>query len=366
MLRHRQTETTGTCTSSEESPSKKSDFRKTKKIRPLKYLLRFVAVIAIVLYIIVPLVFYLSPTVRRHAIFLNYFSLSQYKNLSDPTEVGLNCTRHFYIRSENNIHLGTWHIPSQDTLSQCKQGLLKEEEEFSDSAPVFLYLHGNAGTRGGNHRVQLYKVLTEKVNAHVVAFDYRGYGDSSNLPPSADGLVTDTSYVYDWLKRRVGHSRIYVWGHSLGTGVATAFLETLFKSKYIPAGLVLEAPFTKLVDEVRHHPLSFLHRYMPFFDFFFTDPVGGKETEFDSTKRIGKVKCPLLILHAEDDGFVPYRLGQELYKKALADRPSDLYPAQFIGFDGKLDYGHKHIYKNPSLPSIIKQFMENAKNNFKV
>lgn len=29
---------------------------------------------------------------------------------------------------------------------------------LSSAHPVILYLHGNAGTRGGDHRVQLYKV----------------------------------------------------------------------------------------------------------------------------------------------------------------------------------------------------------------
>lgn len=34
---------------------------------------------------------------------------------------------------------------------------------FSSSNPVILYLHGNAGTRGGDHRVQLYKVIFQLV-----------------------------------------------------------------------------------------------------------------------------------------------------------------------------------------------------------
>jgi len=34
------------------------------------------------------------------------------------------------------------------------------DSTFSSAHPVILYLHGNAGTRGGDHRVQLYKVNT--------------------------------------------------------------------------------------------------------------------------------------------------------------------------------------------------------------
>jgi len=46
------------------------------------------------------------------------------------------------------------------------------EEALSHGEPVILYMHGNAGSRGGSHRVELYTLL-RRMNYHVITFDYR-------------------------------------------------------------------------------------------------------------------------------------------------------------------------------------------------
>ncbi|KAG8199583.1 hypothetical protein JTE90_009420 [Oedothorax gibbosus] len=323
-------------------------------------ILAVIFLIVFVLYVIIPLAVYYSPAVRRHAVFLNYISLSREGNLSVPTESGLKCSRNLYIGSEDGLRLGAWHIPP---LSKCKEDGSPSASDFNDGRPVFLYLHGNAGTRGGGHRVKLYKLLAEQVDAHVLAFDYRGFGDSSNVNPTENGLVQDTNRVYDWLrKQHVDPSRILVWGHSLGTGVGVAFLNSLAESPSKPGALILEAPFTKIIEAAKYHPISIFHRYMPFFETLIANPIGDEETGFDSIGRIHQVSCPLLILHAEDDGFVPFEHGKILYEEALRHpkrkslRPED---TQFVGFDGKFDLGHKNIYKSPDLPSIITKFIKN-------
>ncbi len=44
--------------------------------------------------------------------------------------------------------------------------------QLKDERPVFLYMHGNSGSRAAAHRVELYKVL-RNLDYHVIAFDYR-------------------------------------------------------------------------------------------------------------------------------------------------------------------------------------------------
>ena len=56
--------------------------------------------------------------------------------------------------------------------------------------------------------------------AVMIAFDYRGFGDSSGEATEA-GLVKDAQFVYQWLETRTNaRRRIYLWGHSLGSAVA--------------------------------------------------------------------------------------------------------------------------------------------------
>ena len=46
------------------------------------------------------------------------------------------------------------------------------ESSLSHGEPVILYMHGNSGSRGSSHRVELYTLL-RNLNYHVIAFDYR-------------------------------------------------------------------------------------------------------------------------------------------------------------------------------------------------
>ena len=44
-----------------------------------------------------------------------------------------------------------------------------------------------------------------------------GYGDSTGTPTEA-GVVQDVLVLYNFLKSYQNQTRIYLWGHSLGSG----------------------------------------------------------------------------------------------------------------------------------------------------
>lgn len=120
---------------------------------------------------------------------------------------------------------------------------------------VILYLHGNTASRGSGHRVDMYKLL-RNLGYHVLALDYRGYGDSDPVSPSEEGVVRDALTVYDYISN-ITSNPIFIWGHSLGTGVATNLVSQLNYMKQMgPRGVILEAPFTNIKDEIRQHPFA--------------------------------------------------------------------------------------------------------------
>lgn len=79
---------------------------------------------------------------------------------------------------------------------------------------VVLYLHGNTGSRGATHRVELYKVM-RRLGYHVIAIDYRGYGDSVNEPPSEKAVVRDALNAYYYIAN-LTNNPVLLYGHSLG------------------------------------------------------------------------------------------------------------------------------------------------------
>lgn len=71
---------------------------------------------------------------------------------------------------------------------------------------------------------------------------------------TADGMSSDIVGVYKWLRKN-SKLDIFIWGHSLGTGISTLLVSKLKSQHFYPTGLVLEAPFTSVTDVMRDHPL---------------------------------------------------------------------------------------------------------------
>ncbi|KAK1793062.1 hypothetical protein P4O66_011473 [Electrophorus voltai] len=234
------------------------------------------------------------------------------------------------------------------------------ESTLHSTHPVMLYLHGNAGTRGGDHRVQLYKVLSS-LGYHVVTLDYRGWGDSEGSP-SERGMTLDALYIYQWLMQRVNNNPLYIWGHSLGTGVATNLVRHLCDRGTPPAAVILESPFTNIREEAKSHPFSMVYRYLPGFEWFFLDAITANDIRFASDENVNHISCPVLILHAEDDTVVPFHLGKKLYNMAAQSKSLSGHKVQFVPFQSSLGYRHKFIYRSPQLPHILRYSTAQSQN----
>ncbi|XP_046401190.1 lysophosphatidylserine lipase ABHD12 isoform X2 [Ischnura elegans] len=370
---------------------------------------------------IIPLTFKYSYTFQRSMLFLPFVRWPRNVDFDKPEKLGLHGARNFYVTSSKGIRLGAWHILPQSMVKESESTSIPKEEFFeqalSRGQPVVLYMHGNSGSRAGLHRVELYHVL-QKLDYHIIAFDYRSYGDSSSVAPSENGVVDDGVCMYNWTKQRTGKAPLFVWGHSLGTGISAHVLAQLTRLQmdvrsedgqqmYIPKALVLESPFNNLRDEIQDHPLAQEHpnlclilytlmpksedgqqilpkalvlecpfnnirdqiqelplfkffTWMPWFSAFFLDPVKQNGLVFETDVHVKSIPIPIIILHAEDDAVVPYKLGRKLYHTAVLSRSPADPPVMFAKFDGSHGFGHKYICRSPELPSIVSKFFSDS------
>jgi abhydrolase domain-containing protein 12 len=69
-----------------------------------------------------------------------------------------------------------------------------------------------------------------------------------------------------------------------------------------------------VVFQVKIHPMSFLWRKMPLFDFFFTGTLNNNDVGFVSDQKIGAIHIPILIMHAKV-GFVVLGLLRYFHPK---------------------------------------------------
>jgi fermentation-respiration switch protein FrsA (DUF1100 family) len=165
-----------------------------------------------------------------------------------------------------------------------------------EQSATVLVFNGNAGDRSA--RAPLAHAL-RRAGLAVLLIDYRGYGGNPGSPSEA-GLIEDARAARAYLGTRpdVDPKRIVYFGESLGTSVAVALAV-----EQPPVALVLRSPFTSLLDMARlHYPFVAMAPPIP--------------DRFDSLERIGRVRCPILIIAGASDRIVPLRLSQRLYAAA--------------------------------------------------
>uniref|UniRef100_A0A7E4UVG3 Lysophosphatidylserine lipase ABHD12 n=1 Tax=Panagrellus redivivus TaxID=6233 RepID=A0A7E4UVG3_PANRE len=324
------------------------------------------------LYVLVPLLFQTVPEFMQHAFFLNFVKVPflDYTNLTYHGVAHLG--RNFRLpeigarvlcKGEEPV-LGVWHVLpaslSRRLEAEIEAGTRKPLTDAdyealldAESHGVVVYFHGNSFDRTNAHRVDLYNRLAD-LDFHVLAIDYRGYGDSTGFP-SEDGLIEDAHFIYNYARARAPTKNIYVWGHSMGTGVSARFVAELSDLGIPPVGTVLESPFNNLHDVVTHHPLSRPYRWLgERFNRLIVDRWVDSGLVMHSDERIVKHKAPLLILHAADDHIIPVKLGKKLFE--AADKAG--VDVKYVEFEANLGLRHKFIHKAPHLADILKEFFQ--------
>lgn len=218
-------------------------------------------------------------------------------------------------------------------------------------------------------------MVSGDLDAHVVAFDYRGFGDSTNESPTIPRVVEDSDAVYRWLLEKVQpKSRVILWGHSLGSGVAVQLAHKYADTLFSPAAVILESTFTNMEDAVNSFPFSALHRFWPCFENLVSKVAGYHPDTYISNddKMAVAVASPILILHSEDDMFLKvdlarkmYRLGHQAVDKSMVNaRKGILLPKLFrphyVEFEAHLGYGHK-AFTDPRVPEKFADFLDDIR-----
>lgn len=303
----------------------------------------------LLLYVVLVIIMYTSPAARELVIYLHPLK-NPFEDLSNPGSFGLpEDTVNFYISGQAG-KLGAWDIPGQH-VTKMQDPMTHKHSHLKDGSPIFLYFHGNAYTRGTGHRTGLYKLLSS-MGYHVITVDYRGFGDSEGKP-SELGLIQDGLSAWQWIRSQSPEAPLYIWGHSLGSGVAGGVAKALCDEGSPPSGVILEAPFNNVWEGAIKHPITVPFRFLPYYNETVLDEV--KEV-FRTDKRLADVYCPILILHDHDDEIISFELGKKLYETAKNSRKPDADPIKFVELNGR--HGHKMIYQSEKLPGLLRDFVK--------
>lgn len=193
----------------------------------------------------------------------------------------------------------TTDIPWDTLRVQADDGkpvfLLESQLEESETKPWVIFFHGNGLLVGSFPCIQRYQLLRE-AGFNVLTVEYRGYGMSSELTPSEEGVYADSRAGWRYLTQEVGvnPNQIVLYGWSLGSGVAT-----YLASRVQPAGLITEGAFTSLMDVAQDIypwiPASLL-----------------MQNEFNNLARSKSLSLPWLMLHSRNDNIIPFSHAETL------------------------------------------------------
>lgn len=184
--------------------------------------------------------------------------------------------------AEDSTRLSAWFLPGKP------------------GAQVVLFCHGNAGNI--SHRLDSLAIFNQ-MGLSVLIFDYRGYGQSEGRT-TEEGTYQDARAAWDYLVniRKIGPDRIIVFGRSLGGAVAAELA-----AERTPKALILESTFTSAPDLgaglYPYMPIRLLCRF-----------------SYDTLAIIGRIKCPILIVHSKDDEMIDISHGRRLFDAATAQK----------------------------------------------
>jgi fermentation-respiration switch protein FrsA (DUF1100 family) len=224
--------------------------------------------------------------------------------LPDPVRAGLPDVERVSLVMKDGTPLAGWYLPAAHGTGG------------GEKVAALLWFYGN-----GENIAAIWPVLRDfrPPGVALLVVDYPGYGASGGRA-SEDGLYEAADLAYQSLVDRpeVDRARIFVYGRSLGSAVATNLASTRSV-----AGLVLESPFTSARDMSRRHYALF--------------PTFILRLRLDNLAALPRVRCPVLVFHGTADRLVPPEMGRRV--AAAAPGPSELVLIEGAGHNDTYDLG---------------------------
>lgn len=136
------------------------------------------------------------------------------------------------VQAPDGARLAGWHGPGRP------------------EGPAVLMVPGTFQTKDDSSRKRRALDLWRRLGAHVLIVDLRGFGSSHAYPGSGGFLeARDLLAAADWLKRRSGRDRVFLWGESLG-GAVCLLSACLRDADQRYQAVAAWAPFADLADAI--------------------------------------------------------------------------------------------------------------------
>ena len=220
--------------------------------------------------------------------------------LPDVSRIGADRVEPLRLTMKDGTPLAGWLLRSTATRGHA------------GSRSGLLWFYGN-----GENIAAIWPVLKEfqPPGVDLLVVDYPGYGASGGRA-TEERVYEAADLAYYAMAARVDPNRIFVYGRSLGSAVATHIAAT-----HAVRGLILESPFTNARDMGRRH-YAFLPPFL-------------LRLRLDNLTQISRTHCPVLVFHGTADRLVPIEMGRAVANAAPG-------PVEFVAIAGS---DHNETYE---------------------
>ena len=238
-------------------------------------------------------------------ILLTGVNLPRPVTVKTPAELGLSYQTHIISR-KGGLDLEAWRIPGD--------GL----------RPVVIMFHGYGSCKD--------QLLDEARGFHefgceTVLVDFRGSGGSGGNETTLGVYeADDVAMAVDFAKKSSGPRPLILYGKSMGS---VAILRAIATAQVNPAALILECPFDRLITTVKNRFSAMGVPSFPFAQllvFWGGVQQGMNGFAHDPVEYAASVRCPVLLLHGEQDPRVSVLQVRSIYDNFGGDKELVVFP----------------------------------------
>jgi hypothetical protein len=169
------------------------------------------------------------------------------------------------------------------------------------SRTVVIAFHGNADLAAW--LVPWGRELVERSGVDVLLAEYRGYGGIEGAP-TYEAAAADALGALAYAQSELGASRVVLFGHSLGSAVASDVAASMRLRP--PAALVLQSPFTsarEMATRMLVPAVPWLWRRI-------------SRVHYDTRRIVADLDVPVSVAHGTRDVVIPVRMGRQVHEAA--------------------------------------------------
>lgn len=199
-----------------------------------------------------------------------------------------------------------------------------------DSTAVVIAFHGNADLAAWT--VPWARELAERSGIPVFVPEYRGYAGIPGSPTYASA-ASDAAGALAWVRESVAPSRIVLFGHSLGSAIATELALHMQDDGQPPRALILQSPFTSARDMAAR-------MLVPPIEWLWTRI---SRVHYDTRAIVARLDAPVHVAHGSRDLNIPARMGIQVFRAAR--HPGALLIVDGAGHNDVADAGEERYWR---------------------